>query len=393
MKELELKEISEDELIIILEKHAIWLTEDVKTRKLHDSRRANLQNTDLRNFDLRMADLTWAILNNADLRGANLHKAVLNRAEFNDADLREAHLNEAELNGAFLERADLRENQNLHRVKFNKAQMNEAKLQGTYFMNAEFQGAFLIGAKFQGAIFMGGQFQGAHLKNAKFNGAFMRETKLQGTDLSFADFEKANLSDANLKGSDLRFAEFYGTDLRSANLSEAYVKNVKYDKDTKYRGIRVETCYGSMAFKRHAQDQDYLEELHENKRSTIKNKKDENKKFDFWLFFWRTTSDYGRSWKQWTALSIIISMIFGFIFMIMGCPDGTNIFVITSGKEYNAFFSPFYYSVVTFTTLGFGDIVPRYWYIELLVTIEVIFGYIMLGGLISIFASKMTRRS
>jgi hypothetical protein len=56
-------------------------------------------------------------------------------------------------------------------------------------------------------------------------------------------------------------------------------------------------------------------------------------------------------------------------------------------------FSYFYYSIVTFTTLGFGDIVPTKWISELLVTIEVIFGYIMLGGLISIFANILARRN
>jgi len=52
----------------------------------------------------------------------------------------------------------------------------------------------------------------------------------------------------------------------------------------------------------------------------------------------------------------------------------------------------FYYSVVTFTTLGFGDIIPQNSTAAIWVTIEVILGYIMLGGLITIFASKLSRR-
>jgi len=52
-----------------------------------------------------------------------------------------------------------------------------------------------------------------------------------------------------------------------------------------------------------------------------------------------------------------------------------------------------YYSVVTFTTLGFGDITPKtlgsaYW-----VMAEVVNGYLALGGLISILANKLARRS
>ena len=52
----------------------------------------------------------------------------------------------------------------------------------------------------------------------------------------------------------------------------------------------------------------------------------------------------------------------------------------------------FYYSIVTFTTLGFGDIIPKTTIAAMCVTVEVILGYVMLGGLITIFASKLSRR-
>ena len=52
-----------------------------------------------------------------------------------------------------------------------------------------------------------------------------------------------------------------------------------------------------------------------------------------------------------------------------------------------------YFSIVTFTTLGFGDVVAANTSARILVTLEVMFGYIMLGGLISIFANKLASRS
>ncbi len=51
-------------------------------------------------------------------------------------------------------------------------------------------------------------------------------------------------------------------------------------------------------------------------------------------------------------------------------------------------FTYYYYSVVTFTTLGYGDIFPTGLIGEVLVSVEVILGFIMLGGLISIFTNK-----
>ena len=58
-------------------------------------------------------------------------------------------------------------------------------------------------------------------------------------------------------------------------------------------------------------------------------------------------------------------------------------------------FTSYYYSIVTFTTLGFGDVTPQptEWLMQLYLTIEVILGYIMLGGLISILATKLARRA
>jgi hypothetical protein len=56
-------------------------------------------------------------------------------------------------------------------------------------------------------------------------------------------------------------------------------------------------------------------------------------------------------------------------------------------------FTPYYFSIVTFTTLGFGDVVPINMAGEICVSLEVIIGYVMLGGLISILASIIARRS
>ena len=55
--------------------------------------------------------------------------------------------------------------------------------------------------------------------------------------------------------------------------------------------------------------------------------------------------------------------------------------------------SMWYFSIVTFTTLGFGDVVAANSTARLLVAAEVIVGYIMLGGLVSIFANKFARRN
>ena len=58
------------------------------------------------------------------------------------------------------------------------------------------------------------------------------------------------------------------------------------------------------------------------------------------------------------------------------------------------FFTPYYFSIVTYTTLGFGDVnaVGNVWG-EIIVCIEVLLGYITLGLLLAILANTVARRS
>jgi len=100
----ELREISTDELKIILDKHALWLEggeggerADLHYADLHyaDLSSANLRDADLRYADLRYANLSSANLSSADLRDADLSSADLHYADLHYADLSSANLRDA----------------------------------------------------------------------------------------------------------------------------------------------------------------------------------------------------------------------------------------------------------------------------------------------------------
>ena len=97
---------------------------------------------------------------------------------------------------------------------------------------------------------------------------------------------------------------------------------------------------------------------------------------------WELTSHCGRSIGLWAFWSVLFAIVFGFLYR--GHIEVGSV---------NNWYTPFYFSVVTFTTLGFGDVTPLDWVGQLWITLEVILGYVMLGGLISIFANKFARRS
>ena len=118
---------------------------------------------------------------------------------------------------------------------------------------------------------------------------------------------------------------------------------------------------------------------------------------------WRWSSDYGRSLALWASWSILFVFLFAIayrfplpswmsLWLVDLTPHFSQITGAYSGKPLT-FWDCFYFSVVTFTTLGFGDVVADNTAARFLVTLEVIFGYVMLGGLISIFANKLASRS
>jgi len=212
---------------------------------------------------------------------------------------------------------------------------------------------------------------GAHLEGAEFF-----RTHLEGTNLSDTHLEGAILIEAHLEGAIL---------IEGANLENANVTGVTYDGEGLYRGIRVSTCYGSPIFKRFAQDQDWLEEYLLTRETRWQK---------ILAYLWKETCDYGQSFTKWAIVSLLLAVIFGSILYIMGLWDSFHIQKpLPEYPDLWGLFTMLYYSVITFTTLGFGDVTPKTLPAAAVVMAEVIFGYIMLGGLISIFATKLARRS
>jgi len=177
----------------------------------------------------------------------------------------------------------------------------------------------------------------------------------------------AELNNANLRGANVSGANFWDAKLEKANLFW-----VRFDRSTNCKGMSGDFS-ASPLFKRFVTDQQYLEEF-------------ENRHF-FVYYLWLIFADCGRSILPWAAWSMAFATFFAYMFFGLG----PGAFVVDSLPW--SFETMLYYSVVTFTTLGFGDVTPvtnaaAWW-----VMAEVIAGYVMLGGLISIFANKLARRS
>jgi len=293
----------------------------------------DLSNADFRGRDLSRADFRGATLVGADFTGANLF----------EADLRGAELLGAQLVGA-----------NLTKCRAGKAG----------FGNADLTEANLFGAELPNATLSGATLHRADLRTADLQGARLVDADLEGATFECADMRKATLRRARCVDACFDRVDFGGACLRDLRESETA-------RWIEARVVDVDFC-GAYMLRRAIHDQNYLHEFRQRggARSAI-----------YWL--WWVTSDCGRSLLRWGACTAMVVMLFGLAFSVAAVDFG----------DYPTWLSPFYYSLVTLTSLGYGDVLPMSVPAQALAMAEVAIGYLMLGGMLSIFSNKMARRA
>ncbi len=265
----------------------------------------------------------------------------------------------------------------------------EANLSGAHLIEANLQGAVLSGAILNRAILLKANLAGANLIGAKLIGTILLEADLARANMGWAILSKADLGGASLKQAiltgvdlskaNLNNADMSGADLKGTILDNANVQGIVFDRNIKCRGIRCESSTGSPRFKRFAHDQDFIEELQEtgNKGKAL-------------YHIWNIFADCGRTPWRWCFWLILFACYFGSNYYLLG-PESFRI----PGDTHLpfTFFTMIYYSITTITTLGFGDITPITTTAACWIIAEVIAGFLMLAGLISICATILARRS
>ncbi len=306
-------------------------------------RGARLLGADLRGLDLSGADLSGADLSGAELSGANLTGAVLSGAT----------LFGAVLEGCELLAANLRE-----------ANLDECRAERAGFGGADLRGAVLTGAVLRGAVFSGARLAGARLGAADLADGRLREADLTGADLHGAILRNADLTDSRVGG-----ASFSQADLRGARLT-----GVCGFEEAAWIGVdlRDSDLRGALRLRRFILDENYLHEFRTSGRLEAAL---------YWV--WWLTSDCGRSFARWGLWVVLVVAGFAAAYR----------FVEVDYGDHPTLLSPIYFSVVTITTLGYGDAVPASVAAQGVAMLQVVVGYLALGGLISIFANKMARRA
>jgi hypothetical protein len=265
------------------------------------------------------------------------------------------------------------------------------------FARAEFSsGANFMEAKFNSwTNFLGTKFSdGAYFVNVKFSGIRVFQKAEFYGNAYFYVVEMLNPASFE----DIKFSE--NTMLKGLwNLSFGRIKKLEWEV-TKF-DMNTETFMDASTnpyLKRYIDDELWIKSWNQRKKHSAFNK--------FIFYFWELSSHCGRSISLWAGWSFVIALLFALAYT--PAPDWSPDWWYNFWQEHGAaleqttaaysgktpgFWSCLYFSIVNFTTLGFGDIVAANLFGRILVTIEVVLGYVMLGGLISIFANKFARRS
>lgn len=247
---------------------------------------------------------------------------------------------------------------------------------GVWLHTTNLKGADLKKTKLIGANLQGATLDGANLRGAWLAGANLNSASLVAADLTDALLDRAHIHRANLRAATITSADF-----SRSTLSETEVTGVVYKRSEmrgKYRGIRgVQSAHGDAIFVRDAQDQDYIDTLALRWSGTWR----EHALLRPWRWI-----DYGRSILRVAIAASVIAILFGLLY-------ATTPSLLKANGAADTPFTPFYYSIVTYTTLGFGDVVPANLAGQIVVTIEVVFGYLTLGLLLAVLATKVARRS
>lgn len=213
----------------------------------------------------------------------------------------------------------------------------------------------------------------------KFSNKFdLRGIPLNGKDLSgldlseieffYADFSGGNFTRCNFSGSHLSESNLSGAAFDWAKLDNALLDNVKFNRNTSFQGVdlhKVNFILATLLYDL-ALSQQRIQQLEEHHK--------------WFARFLRYSSDYGRSFSCYFAWVAVFIVGYACIY-----------FLVDEAKVHGTrtFLDYLYFSVVTFATVGYGDIVMVNIIGKLVVISEILLGYLMGGLLVAILAKRV----
>jgi len=152
----------------------------------------------------------------------------------------------------------------------------------------------------------------------------------------------------------------------------------------------MERCYSSLEIVYEKKDfNESKKRTYERKMTFRKNSYWFNKKYWNWAEyeFLQLTCLYGDSFVRWGITAVTFSVVVAFFYFLIDIPMEENYKMVSDLGGH--WFDYIYFSIITLTSLGFGDLVPLTFAGKVLASIEAFFGFVMLGIFITLIQKKI----
>lgn len=328
-----------------------------------------------KNLALYDSELCWDhLLNQEDYKKALIEKI---QGSFS---LKNANLSRVDLSGADLSRADL-----------ENADLSRSNLSDSIFFDANLKGAELLGANLSSADLTGANVEGADLTRANLFRARLWHANLKNSNLIEADLSRADLWNASLHGVKLWRTittealsitkNSFQSPGRGLGVSHRINEDGILSAEEAYRilkgyfisnGRYNDASWASFREKR-------MERLLLKKRKSLAYIPNLIMNF---------LCGYGEKPSRIILSSSVVISIYAIIFSSL---DAVNLSSLSTYKM--SFYDYLYFSIVTFTTVGYGDFIPKASALfRLLSASEAFLGAFMIGLFVFTLARRYSAR-
>jgi len=261
--------------------------------------------------------------------------------------------------------------------------LSSTNLKGASLLDANLSEADLIGANLSGCDFIG-----SDCINARFMMADLSSSRFWHADMTGADFSEASLQNADLLNAVLYKSNFYHTNLKDARfLTKENFKGEGGRETVDEKGPKTaRESYANLKqyFLVNARYNDVSWASFNENRMELRRLLREKKVGFFPFLVMGFLCGWGERPLRATVSALSIIMIYAVIFFMLKSIEAT-----VGGNAQPSFLDHIYYSIITFTTVGYGDFLPKAnAFYRLLAGSEAFVGIFMMG----LFVFSLGRR-
>ncbi|WP_076416286.1 pentapeptide repeat-containing protein [Shewanella sp. UCD-KL12] len=275
----------------------------------------------------------------------------------------------------------------------------------------------------------GGMLRGVSLKRAKLHGIdLVRHHQKTGFDMTHAELYRADLQEAHLFNLNLTNASLMKADLRESNVhcanlvgtnllgikwNGAKIENISIGKKIKQEKLALEAAKvgeREIAIDYFEQAEEIYRDLRKAAereglfamsgdyiRKELTMRRHQMPKHSFKRYVSKTIDlfcGYGEAPMRVIGFSMGLIFVCAMLYLFTGLSYDGNVHVFDVENDFKTnlflFFNCIYYSVVTFTTLGYGDFTPI-GFSRAIAAIEAFTGSFTIALFVVVFVKKMTR--